>query len=150
MHKLREIADGRAHDPQVDDGMHTPFGETIYTLLQMYKFPSQGFLYGLFVYGLQMSAVTLTMVDVVPPESPENPLELPAMVGLTVTCAQAIALFMLLAYTSDLIEAVLKLQDGYYPETRIEHSGASYPSWLFSCVAQSMAGLLLLAASFIL
>jgi hypothetical protein len=49
-----------------------------------------------------------------------------------------------------LIEAVIKIQDGFYPEVVEKHPGATYNTWLVSCLAQLMAGLLVLVTSFIL
>ena len=41
-------------------------------------------------------------------------------------------------------------KDGFYPEVMLEHAGATYSTWLFSCLAQLAAGLLLLTTIFVL
>lgn len=122
---------------------HSPFGESVYTLFYMYDFTSQSFLYSVFVYGVQMATIILTLIDIAP-----KPV--PPMVDLTVTCAQGLTIFLLLANMSDLIDATLKLQAGFYPEVLCKHPGANYSTWIFSCMAQLLAGLFLLAASFVL
>lgn len=122
---------------------HAPFGESVYTLLYMCEFHSQSFLYSMFIYGIQIATITLTLADV-----SDEPY--PPMVDLTVTCAQAVTIFVVLAFMSDLIEATLKLQDGFYPEVTEEHPGATFSTWFISCLAQLFAGLLLLTASFLL
>lgn len=129
-------------EPNEED-WHAPFGDSVYTLLYMCEFQSQSFLYSLFVYGIQMAAISLTLVDIL-----NN--NFPPMVDLAVTIVQAVTIFVVLAYMSDLIEAVLKLQDGFYPEVLEKHPGATYSTWMVSCLAQLAAGLLLLTASFIL
>ena len=40
-------------------------------------------------------------------------------------------------------------QDGFYPEVLEAHPGATYPTWLFACMAQLTAGMLLLIDCFI-
>ena len=72
------------------------------------------------------------------------------MVDLTITLAQGVTIFMVLAYMSDLIEALLKLHDGYYPEILEKYPGATFPTWLVSCLCQATAGLLLLTTIFVL
>jgi hypothetical protein len=90
------------------------------------------------------------MLDIVDTPQSGNPLRLPPMVALTVTIAQGVTIFLIPAFMSDLIEAVLKLQDGYYPEVLEKHPGATYSTWLFSCSCQATAGILLLVTIFIL
>lgn len=136
-------------DEDDDDNWHAPFGETIYTLMYMCPLNSQSFFYSLFVYGLQIATITLTMVDIIDMEV-DNSLLLPPNVDLTVTIAQGVTLFIVLGYMSDLIEAVLKLQDGFYPEILEVHPGADYLTWLISGLAQLTSGLLVLIGSFIL
>lgn len=131
---------------------HCPFGENTYTLFYMCPYKSQGFWYAIFVYALQSVAIILTLLDVIDLSDlhGNNPLHLPPMVDLTVTCAQAVTLFLVLGYQSDVIEAILKLQDGWYPDVLSRHSGANYSTWFISCIAQLSSGLLLLTTSFIL
>ena len=133
-----------------DDDWHAPFSESTYTLLYMCEMTSQAFWYALFVYCLQITTIVLTLVDIIDPEKVDNVLQIPPMVSIIVTAAQAITLFLALAYQSDLIEATLKLHDGYHPEVMEQHPGATYGTWLFSCVAQLVAGLLLLTTIFVL
>ena len=130
---------------------HSPFTESIYTMLYICKFQSQAFWYGLFIHFLQIVTISLTLIDVVDFTGINgNPLRMPPMVDMTVTCSQGVTLFLALAYQSDLIEAVLKLKDGFYPEVLPKYPGATYSTWLFSCLAQLLAGLLLLTSTFIL
>lgn len=131
------------HPGEAEEEWHTPFGESTYTLLYLCPFQSQAFFYSIFVYALQISTISLTIVDIAK-------VSIPPMVDVTVTCAQAVTLFMLVAFMSDLIEAVLKLQDGFYPTVLEEHPGATFPTWLVSCLAQLGSGLLVLISSFIL
>ena len=92
----------------------------------------------------------LTIWDVIDSSNKANPFGIPAMVGVPVSIAQAVALFILAAYASDLIEALIKLQDGYHLEFSQDHHAATFPKWLCSCVAQLLAGLLLIFTSFVL
>ena len=145
----KEITIEEAIDLEEDD-WHSPFNESTYTMLYMCKAKSQAFWYGLFVYFLQVATIGLTLIDIIDWTGGGNPLQIPPMVDLTVTCSQSVTLFLALAYQSDLIEAVLKLKDGFYPEVLEKHPGATYPTWLFSCLAQLVSGLLLLTVIFVL
>lgn len=138
------------YDKPYEEEMHTPFAENIYTLFYMCAFRSYAFWYAIFVYCIQIATISLTMANVIDIGSTNNPLAIPPMVDLVVTCTQAITLMLSLAYQSDLIEALLKLQDGFYEEVLLEHPGATFATWLFSCLAQLAAGLLLLLTIFIL
>ncbi|CAB9506787.1 multiple EGF-like-domains 6 [Seminavis robusta] len=129
---------------------HTPYGESTYTILYLCSVNDQAFWYGIFIYVLQLSVILLTLVDIIDFETTSNPLGLPPMVDLTVTIAQAITLFLAVAYQSDMIESVLKLHDGYYLELREQHPGATYGKWLFSATAQFISGALLLATIYVL
>jgi hypothetical protein len=80
---------------------HAPFGETVYTLLYMCPATSQGFLYSLFVYAVQITTISLTLADVVGRGDSSNRLNLPPMVDLTVTAAQGVTSFVMLAYGFD-------------------------------------------------
>jgi hypothetical protein len=131
-----------------EDEWHTPFGESSYTFLYICNVQSRAFWYGIFVLSLQLATMVLTVVDVVDISSKDNPLQIPPMVKGTVTAAQAVALFLLVAYTSDLMEAMLKLQDGFYPGLLEDDPDATFPKWLFSCLAQLFTGLLLILCSF--
>lgn len=137
-------------DNPFEEEMHTPFAENIYTLFYMCAFRSYAFWYAIFVYCIQIATISLTMANVIDVGSADNPLAIPPMVDLTVTCTQAITLMLSLAYQSDLIESLLKLQDGFYPEVLLEHPGADFWTWCFSVFAQLCAGLLLLLTIFIL
>ncbi|CAB9501950.1 expressed unknown protein [Seminavis robusta] len=128
---------------------HAPFGESTFTFLFMCKPCSHAFVYALFVYLLQLSFVILALVDAIDAGSP-NPLQLPPMVGLPTTLAQVVILFVVVAFQSDLMEAVSKLHDGYYPPIISVFPGATYATWLMSCIAQLIIGLLILVVTFIL
>lgn len=132
------------------DEWHAPFSESTYTLLYMCGVKSQAFWYAVFIYSLQITTIVLTLVDIIDPEKVDNVLQIPAMVSVIVTASQAVTLFLALAYQSDLIEAVLKLHDGYHPEVMERYPGATRVTWMFSCVAQLIAGLLLLSTIFVL
>lgn len=115
-HQLEEMAplkkDGG--DSNGDEEMETrqPFQESAYALIYISNVMSLPFLYGLFVYCIQMATIALTLVDIVDWSAEVNPLRVPAMVDLTVTASQAVSVFLALAYQQDLIKAVLKLHDG--------------------------------------
>ena len=96
--------------PDDDEDVHAPFGETSYTFLYMCDMKSRAFWYGIFIYLLELSTMILTIVDVIDLRAKGNPLQIPPMVPTTVTVAQAVGLFLLVAFTTDLMEAVLKLQ----------------------------------------
>jgi len=146
----KEITIEEAIDLQEAD-WHSPFNESTYTMIYMCKTRSQAFWYGVFIYTLQVVTISLTLIDIIDwADDGGNPLRIPPMVDLTVTCSQAVTLFLALAYQSDLIEAVLKLKDGFYPEVLEYHPGATFPTWLIACVAQLVAGLLLLTTIFVL
>lgn len=130
---------------------HAPlFGETTYTLMYLCEWNSQGFWYSIFIYGLQMASILLTLADISRNGVTGNTLDIPPMVDTTVTCAQAMALFMALAYQSDMIQASLALLYGFHPEVLNDYPGATFNSWLLACLAQLMAGMLLLIDCFIL
>ena len=129
---------------------HSPLSDSTYTLMYLYPFNSQGFWYGTFVFVLQMSIIVLTVVDTVDTEATTNPLRIPPMVDITVTMAQGLTLFILAAWMADLIEAIMRLQEGYHPELLPNYPGATFSTWLVSCLAQLSAGLFLLAGTFIL
>ncbi|CAB9506373.1 Inherit from KOG: Notch ligand involved in the mediation of Notch signaling (By similarity) [Seminavis robusta] len=129
---------------------HAPFGASAYTLLYMCDFNSQAFWYAMFTYIIQISTITLTLIDVVDWSGEGNGFNLPPMVSISVTLAQFVTLFQALAFQSDLLEAALKLQDGFYPEVQEKYPGATYSTWLLSCLSQLLAGFLLLITIFIL
>lgn len=135
-----------------DHDLHAPFGSSIFSLLCLHTVRSLSFWYSLFIYIFQMTTVILTLWNVVDLEYSVkgSVLQLPPMVDLAVTLSQGLALFMVIPFNTDLIDAVIKLQDGYYPELKKDHPNASACTWFFSCFAQLMAGLLLLFASLIL
>jgi hypothetical protein len=150
LRNLIEVEEPQPNFPkQEGDEWHTPFGESIYTLLYMCEPNSLTFWYAVFIYVVQLATITLTLLDIIDPGS-NNPLRLPPMVALTVTLAQDITIFLVLAYMSDLIEALLKLQDGFYPEILDTHPGATFSTWLVSCLCQASSGLMLLVTIFIL
>ena len=72
------------------------------------------------------------------------------MVDLTVTISQGATHFAVLAFMSHLIEALLKLQDGFCPEVLDDHPGATFATWLGSCIAQATTGFPLLTNVFVL
>ncbi|CAB9516192.1 unknown protein [Seminavis robusta] len=121
---------------------HASFGESIYSLFYLCSVNSWAFWYAAFVYALQITTILLTMIDVV--DWGGNGLILPSMVDLSVTIAQGVALFQAVAFQSDLIQVVMKFKDGFHPEVLETHPGATYSTWLVSCLAQLFAGLLLL------
>ena len=133
-----------------EEEWHSPFSESTYTLLYICEATSQAFWYAIFVYLLQIVTIVLTLVDIIDTENEDNVLQIPPMVSIIVTCSQGVTLFLALAYQSDLIEAVLKLHDGYYPEVLEQFPGATFSTWIVSCVAQLIAGLLLLVTIFVL
>lgn len=137
-------------NPDDDDGWHSPFSESTYTLFYVCDVNSQAFWYAMLVYSLQIVTIVLTLVDIIDISNEGNVLQIQPMVSIIVTCSQAVTLFMALAYQSDLIEAVLKLHDGFYHEVLEEYPGATRETWLFSCMAQLFAGLLLLTTIFVL
>lgn len=136
--------------PMGDEDWYKPFGESTYTLIYLCAANSHGFWYGLFVYSIQMLTIWLTLVGILDLQSEDNVMKIPPMTDLIVTVSQGVTVFLALAYQSDLIEAVMKLQEGYFPEVLESHPGSTYPTWLLSCVAQLLAGLSLLATIFIL
>ncbi|CAB9516183.1 expressed unknown protein [Seminavis robusta] len=125
---------------------HAPFGQSTYSLIYLCSIDSPAFWYAAFVYFLQITTILLTMIDVIDWDG----LNLPPMVDLSVTIAQGVTLFQAIAFQSDLIEVVMKFKDGFHPEALEKHPGASYATWLVSCIAQLIAGLLLLVTIFIL
>ncbi|CAB9529225.1 expressed unknown protein [Seminavis robusta] len=127
---------------------HASFGESTYSLFYLCSVNSWAFWYAAFVYVLQITTILLTMIDVV--DWGGNGLNLPPMVDLSVTIAQGVALFQAVAFQSDLIQVVMKFKDGFHPEVLETHPGATYSTWLLSCLAQLFAGLLLLVTIFIL
>ncbi|CAB9508221.1 expressed unknown protein [Seminavis robusta] len=135
---------------QDDPEWHSPFGESTYSLLYLSGFNSRGFWYAFLVYATQITVISLTLIDVVDWTSPTNKLNLPPNVNMSVTIAQGIALFQAVAFQFDLLEVVSKLKDGFHPEVQETYPGATYLSWLLSCTAQLIAGLLLLVCIFIL
>jgi hypothetical protein len=133
-----------------DEGFNEIFGESTYTLFYMCETNSLAFRYALFVYTVQMATYILTLVDIIDWANKDNPLKIPPMVDTTVTLAQAICLLQTLAFQSDLIEAVLKLQEGHYPEAQQHWPGATFNTWLFSCLTQLSSAICLLIGNFIL
>ncbi|CAB9529527.1 unknown protein [Seminavis robusta] len=127
---------------------HASFGESTYSLFYLCSVNSWAFWYAAFIYVLQITTILLTMIDVV--DWGGNGLNLPPMVDLSVTIAQGVALFQAVAFQSDLIQVVMKFKDGFHPEVLDTHPGATYSTWLLSCLAQLFAGLLLLVTIFIL
>ena len=101
---------GPENEENGESDWHTPYGNSIYTLFYMCEFDSIGFMYAVFIYAIQIITITLTLVDIVDPPGSDNPLRVPPMVPLTVTIAQGVTVFIALAYMSDLIEALTKLQ----------------------------------------
>lgn len=128
----------------------TPFVESTYTLLYMCSYTSQGFWFGIFTTIIERLTMTLTLWNVMDLSDTNNPLQLPAEVDMVVTIAQALAIFLAVGYQSDLIQAGIKIQNGYYPEILEVHKGADYSSWVLSCWAQLFSGFLLLATIFVL
>lgn len=138
-------------DDEDEDEWHSPFADSCYTLIYMCDKTTHGFWHGLFVIGLQICTIGVTLVDIVDwSEGSGNPLKIPPMVNITVTVAQAFALYLSVAFQQDLIQAVLKFHDGFYPEVLETHPEANKLTWFMSCLLQLIAGMLLLVTIFIL
>ncbi|CAB9518202.1 expressed unknown protein [Seminavis robusta] len=144
-----DLEEGRTGSRNRNPQWHAPFGESTYSLLYLCSIDSPAFWYAVLVYILQITAILLTMIDVVDWGS-SNRLDLPPNVNLSVTIAQGVALFLAVAFQSDLLEVVSKFKDGFHPEVLEKHPGATYSTWLLSCIAQLFAGLLLLLTIYIL
>ncbi|CAB9513572.1 expressed unknown protein [Seminavis robusta] len=137
-----------ASDKKDDSEWHNPYSESTYSLFYLCSADSFAFWYAFFVYVIQITTILLTLIDIV--DWGGNGLDMPPNVDLIVTIAQGVALFQALAFQSDLLEVVAKLKDGFHPEVLEKHPGATYATWLLSCIAQLMAGLLLLLTIYIL
>ncbi|CAB9529198.1 unknown protein [Seminavis robusta] len=127
---------------------HNPFGASTYSLIYLCSVDSVAFWYAIFVYVIQITTILLTLIDIV--DWSGNGLDMPPNVDLIVTIAQGVALFQAVAFQSDLLEVVGKFKGGFHPEVLERHPGATYSTWLLSCIAQLMAGLLLLLTIYIL
>ncbi|CAB9525077.1 unknown protein [Seminavis robusta] len=127
---------------------HNPFGESTYSLLYLCSVDSVAFWYAVLVYVIQITTILLTLIDIV--DWGGNGLDMPPNVDFIVTIAQGVALFLAIAFQSDLLEVVGKFKDGFHPEVLEKHPGATYATWLVSCIAQLVAGLLLLLTIYIL
>lgn len=126
------------------------WSESCYTLVYICPILTHGFWHGLGIVGLQILTISLVLVSIVSWDDPSNPLGIPPMVEEIVACAQAVALYMAVPFMADLIQAVQKLQDGFYPELTEGRPAANFPKWLISCTLQLISGLILLADIFIL
>lgn len=126
------------------------FSDSTYALIYICPRCSQGWWYGIFIYCLQVCTIALSLSDELDIHDTKNILKIPPPVPTVVTVAQGFAIFLALAYQSDLIEAVLKIQDGFHPEIQEKHPGATYTSWLLSVWAQLCSGVLLLITIFVL
>ena len=146
---LTENMTGETDDTDDEIEYHSPFQESVYALIYLSSKNSHSFLYALGVILFQLTTILLTLTGIIDWHS-SNPLKIPPMVNINVTCSQAFGLFLALAYQSDLIRAVLKLHNGYYPELLDNYPHATFLTWLLSCVLQLIAGLLLLTTIFVL
>jgi hypothetical protein len=129
---------------------HSPFKDSCYTLIYMCGTKTHGFWHGLFVILLQILTISLTLAYSININDPGNPLQVPPMVDTLVTIAQAIALYLAVPFQADLIESVIKLHQGFYPEVYVIRPEANFVSWLLSSLLQLTAGLLLLSTIFVL
>ncbi|CAB9500303.1 expressed unknown protein [Seminavis robusta] len=137
-----------ASDKKDDSEWHNPYSESTYSLFYLCSTDSFAFWYAIFVYVIQITSILLTLIDVV--DWNGGGIHMPPNVDLSVTIAQGVALFQAIAFQSDLLEVVAKFKDGFHPEVLAKHPGATYSTWLLSCIAQLMAGLLLLLTIYIL
>ncbi|CAB9503754.1 EGF-like domain [Seminavis robusta] len=135
---------------QVEDDDEVDWKESTFTFLYMSGIKTQAFWYAIFIYSVQLSTTLLTLIDTIDWHDQNNRVAIPPMVGITVTIAQGITMFLMLSFQTDLIQAFSKLQDGYYPALNLNYPGATYAAWLFSCLAQLVAGSMLLVTIFVL
>ncbi|CAB9512223.1 expressed unknown protein [Seminavis robusta] len=135
-------------DKKDDSEWHTPYSDSTYSLFYLCSVDSLAFWYAVFVYVIQITTILLTLIDIV--DWGGAGLKMPPNVDLSVTIAQGVALFQAIAFQSDLLEVVAKSKDGFHPEVLEKHPGATYATWLLSCIAQLIAGLLLLLTIYIL
>ncbi|CAB9513574.1 unknown protein [Seminavis robusta] len=135
-------------DKKDDSEWHNPYSESTYSLFYLCSADSFAFWYAVFVYVIQITTILLTLIDII--DWSGNGLDMPPNVDLIVTIAQGVALFQALAFQSDFLEVVAKFKDGFHPEVLEKHPGATYATWLLSCIAQLFAGLLLLLTIYIL
>ncbi|CAB9529498.1 expressed unknown protein [Seminavis robusta] len=139
---------GKSEDEANEEQWHNPYTESTYSLFYLCSVNSAAFWYAFFVYAIQITTILLTLIDIV--DWGGSGLDLPPNVDLIVTIAQGVALFQAIAFQSDLLEVVGKFKDGFHPEVLEKHPGATYATWLVSCIAQLIAALLLLLTIYIL
>lgn len=128
-----------------------PLNHDIYSLMFTGNLRARGFWFGLFVALFQGTIVWLVLYDLIDWSSDStNPLQIPAGNEIAVTIARAFLMILMSQDSTDLMEGLEFLIDGYHPEVLNLCPHASVWKWALAGVAHLMVGALLVVVIFVL
>mmetsp|Transcript_10106 Transcript_10106/g.18409 ORF Transcript_10106/g.18409 Transcript_10106/m.18409 type:complete len:683 (-) Transcript_10106:187-2235(-) len=134
---------------QEDDEHFSELSEDVFSFMYMSPIKSPAFVYGVLVFSFQVLVLALIMSDLLDISS-ENPTGIPPGVSSPVTCAQFLALLIVVATQDDMITSLIGILDGY--DAAILKIEPSALMWKFfvSNGCRLGGGLLYLTVSFFL
>jgi hypothetical protein len=110
---------------------------------------SSTFVYAIFIVGVQISILTLALINQLREGVKGNWLDLPPHTTVEVNIAQGIALLLSVITAKDVIVPLKAFQVVYNPEIRKKFPAATYTRWIFSHVLRFSEGVFLIFAAFI-
>lgn len=110
---------------------------------------SSTFFYAIFIVGVQISILTLALINQLRGGVKGNWLDIPPHTTIEVNIAQVIALLLSVIITKDVIVSLNAFQVVYNPEIRKMFPAATYSRWIFSHVLRFSEGVILIFAAFI-
>ncbi len=124
--------------------------EDIFSIIFVAPVFSVSFLYAIFVFGLQLSILILSMVNILKDADPDaNKLMIPPYTELEINFAQFIAILISVMVSNDVVQSLDVLLIEYDTGIVITFHDASYFKWALSNICRFIEGFLGIVVAFI-
>jgi len=139
----------RGREPEEDVELHT-IDQDVFSLMFISPVLSKAFMYSFFVFGVQISILALTLVNLLLNGTKENPLNIPPYTQMEEISAQGVAILVSVFLNRDVTNSFYMFQVAYNDDIRNILPSAKKWKFVLANALRFIEGLLSLLVTFLL